>query len=449
MYEAPDRRVESLRPRAREDLSPHGRWVLFGVCASLFVMSMFYRMSSAVISEDLSRDLCLDSRGLGLVGGIFFYAFAAVQIPLGLFLDRAGARGTMILLNLVGILGAVLFSLSSGAAGAMLGRGLLGIGMAANLMGSLKLFTNWFDLRRFATLSGLLISLGTIGAMGATSPLALLAQALGWRNSFLVLAGVHGLIVLTLVLWVRESPEKQRPENPQSIASPRTTKRADRSNPLGILFRNGNYWAISWSIFLRYGAYASIQALWAGPFLMSCLGLSPVQTGNLLLALSVGFILGAPAGGFMSDRILGSRKRAVVLGTASSAATIFIWSQWPSNGSTLLLLSALLFLNGFFTGFNQISYAHIRELMPSHMSGTAMTGINVFTMAGAGVFVHGLGVVISRVETGCGEEYSMYRIALLICAAAAAASSLIYTLTKDAPGEEKPGGGENPRDSAG
>ncbi len=188
------------------DYSENGRWTLFGVCAALFVMSMFYRMSSAVISEDLIRDLALDSRALGLVGGVFFYAFAVVQIPLGLVLDRVGARGTMIGLNLVGILGAVVFSLSSGATGAMLGRGLLGVGMAANLMGALKLFTNWFDLRRFATLSGLLVSLGTIGAMGATTPLALLAQALGWRNSFLALAAVHGLMVLALVIWVRESP---------------------------------------------------------------------------------------------------------------------------------------------------------------------------------------------------------------------------------------------------
>lgn len=425
--------IENLPPATREDILPHGRWVLFGVCAALFVMSMFYRMSSAVISEDLIRDLGLDSRGLGLVGGVFFYAFALVQIPLGLFLDRAGARGTMITLNLIGILGAVLFSFSHGVSGAIIGRCLLGIGMAANLMGSLKLFTNWFDLRRFATLSGLLVSLGTIGAMGATSPLALLAQTLGWRNSFLVLAGVHGLMVLALVIWVPESPPKKYSESRQSISSTRATGRPGRPSSLGILFRNGDYWAISWSIFLRYGAYASIQALWAGPFIMTCLGFSPVQTGNMLLMLSIGFIIGAPAGGFASDRILRSRKWAVVLGTACSAVTILIWSQWPTRDAAVLFLGALLFVNGFFTGFNQISYAHIRELMPSHMSGTAMTGINVFTMAGGGVFVHGLGEVIARLETGPGDECNMYRIALLLCAAAAAASSLIYILTRDAP----------------
>ncbi len=215
--------------------------------------------------------------------------------------------------------------------------------------------------------------------------------------------------------------------------SPGAAGLSHRPGALGTLFRSVNYWAISWSIFLRYGAFASIQALWAGPFLMTCLGLTPVRTGNMLLMLGMGFIVGAPAGGLVSDRILRSRKWAVVLGTGLSAAIILAWSRWPSHDPAVFALSTLLFLNGFFAGFNQISYAHIRELMPSHMSGTAMAGINVFTMAGGGVFVHGLGEVINRLDKGCGDDCAMYRIAILLCAAAAAASSIFYIFTKDAP----------------
>ncbi|MCF8062268.1 MAG: MFS transporter, partial [Deltaproteobacteria bacterium] len=363
--------------------------VLFGVCATLFVMSMFYRMSAAVIAEDLGRDLHLDPGGLGLVGGAFFYAFALVQLPLGLLLDRAGAKRTMIILNLTGMLGAFLFSIADGLATAVLGRILIGVGMASNLMGSLKLFTHWFDLRRFATLSGLLVSLGTLGTLAATSPLVFLSQALGWRSAFQCLAAFHGLLVLALALLVHESPSG-RPAGALDAADIATSRKTPSPHPLGTLFRSGSYWAISWSIFLRYGALASIQALWAGPFLMVCLGFSQVRAGNILLMLSVGFILGAPAGGFVSDRILRSRRKAVSLAMACSAAAILALSRWPVHAAPLLL-GTLLFINGFFNSFNQISYAHIRELMPPDMSGTAMTGINVFTMAGAGVFVHGLG----------------------------------------------------------
>jgi len=402
---------------------------VFGICSMLFVMSMFYRMSNAVIVSDLCRDLDLGPRELGLMGGAFFYAFALIQVPLGLLLDRAGAKRTMIFLNLLGVLGAVVFSLAKGWSGAFVGRALLGLGMAANLMGALKLFTHWFDLRRFATVSGLLISLGTLGALAATSPLALLAELLGWRGAFLVLAGLHGCLVLCLALVVHERPHTahapQRPDMESSFSRPGSIQ------SLKTLFQDRNYWSISWSMFLRYGAFASIQALWAGPFLTVCMGLSTIWAGHMLLFLSLGGILGAPVGGFVSDRLLRSRKRTLLLAMGGATVTLFLWGLWPL-WAPLFVLAAILFISGFFSAFNQISYAHIRELMPSHMSGTAMAGINVFTMAGAGVFIHALGEVIAFTggvyEDGC----VVYRLAFLICSVAVAVSVILYTLTRDA-----------------
>jgi sugar phosphate permease len=164
---------------------------------------------------------------------------------------------------------------------------------------------------------------------------------------------------------------------------------------------------------------------------MTCLGFSQVRVGNFLLMLSLGFIMGSTAGGWVSDRVLRSRRKAVSLAMACSAAAILTLSRWPSHAAPLLL-GTLLFVNGFFNGFNQISYAHIRELMPPSMSGTAMTGINVFTMAGAGLFVHGLGEVISQIERPVEGECGLYRLILLICFAAVAASALLYGFTRDA-----------------
>jgi MFS family permease len=176
---------------------------------------------------------------------------------------------------------------------------------------------------------------------------------------------------------------------------------------------------------------------------MTCLGFSQVRAGNILLMLSLGFILGAPAGGWVSDRVLRSRRTAVSLAMACSAAAIFVLSRWPVNAAPLLL-GALLFFNGFFNSFNQISFAHIRELMPPSMSGTAMTGINVFTMAGAGLFVHGLGEVISHLENTGDGECGLYRLVLVICFAAVGASALLYGFTRDVHPARDPQG--RPRD---
>jgi MFS family permease len=151
-------------------------------------MSQFYRVSSAIIAPDLSRDLGLNSQELGLLGAIFFYVFALFQPPLGLLLDRIGARISMVLLNCIAILGAIIFAHAGSLPGGVIGRGLLGLGMSANLMGTFKLFTNWFELGKFATITGLLLSMGALGTLAATSPLALLVQALGWRGAFYALA---------------------------------------------------------------------------------------------------------------------------------------------------------------------------------------------------------------------------------------------------------------------
>lgn len=392
-------------------------------------MSQFYRVSSAIIAPDLSRDLGLNSQELGLLGAIFFYVFALVQPPLGLLLDRVGARISMVALNFMAVIGGIIFAHAGGLTGGVIGRGLLGLGMAANLMGTLKLFTKWFDLNKFATITGLLLSMGALGTLAATTPLALLAQALGWRGSFYALAALNAFLATCFWILVRDTPlDKRLPSNTP----------LDRTRPpsawasMKALFTTWNYWAISFSIFLRYGSFASIQALWAGPFLMVYLGLPAVTAGNLLLMISAGFILGSPLGGMLSDRVLKSRKRTLIFALFITAAAIFTLAQWHGT-SHLLALAVILFLIGFFASFNQLSFAHIMELMPQEMSGTAMTGINFFTMMGAGLFIHSLGAVMQRTAPSLSEGGEAYRTAFLICFAAILLALALYFTTRDSP----------------
>lgn len=100
------------------------------------------------------------------------------------------------MLNLVGVTGTMVLAQAQSIRSGVLGRILMGVGMSANLMGTLKLIINWFDLKRFATLSGLVLSLGALGSVAATSPMALMVQELGWRRSFHVLAGFNTLLII-------------------------------------------------------------------------------------------------------------------------------------------------------------------------------------------------------------------------------------------------------------
>jgi nitrate/nitrite transporter NarK len=384
-------------------------------------MSMFYRASTAIIAQELTIDLGLSPKELGLLGSAFFYAFALIQLPLGLLLDRAGARITMVALNILGILGAVILANGDNVVDGVIGRILMGLGMAANFMGPLKLLTHWFSLKKFATVSGLMVSIGSLGSMAATSPLAFLVEELGWRDTFRSLAGFHFLLIVCFLLVVRDKPDiavQEKTFQPSPLAS---IKR---------LFSNWNYWAISFSTFLRYGSFAAIQTLWAGPFLMWHLNIPQLAAGNLILMLGLGYIIGAPTGGLLSDRILKSRKKAVMYGVLCSATATVALLLWQDD-SLLLRLGAVLFAMGFFNSFGQVSYAHIRDIMPDEMAGTALSGINFFTMMGGGLFIHGFGSVMERVSPHLTDTGDAYRIIFLLCVIALVASVVLYATTRD------------------
>jgi hypothetical protein len=130
------------------------RWAIFAIGSLNFVLSMFYRVSTAVISPALVNDLGLSSGQLSDLSAVFFYAFAGSQIPIGVALDRVGSRITMAVLACAAVSGTLIFAMGQTFLHLLIGRILLGIGMSGNLMVLLALLAAWFPVNRFAFLSG-------------------------------------------------------------------------------------------------------------------------------------------------------------------------------------------------------------------------------------------------------------------------------------------------------
>ncbi len=403
------------------------RWVIFFLACLLFVLSQFYRASVAVISPELMADLGLDTRGLSLVSAAFFYAFAAMQIPIGLYLDSIGPRITMTVLTLVAVAGALLFARGDSLTALVVGRALLGVGMACNLMGTLKLITLWFGPLRFATLSALVISVGTAGNLAASTPLVVMVDALGWRGTFMAFAAVNLVLAAVFFLVVRDRPDSCRNG---AGAAPASAGFGQILSGVRALFSEKDYWIISLGTFCRYGIYAAVQALWAGPFLMHVLGVSPIATGNLLFLMSIGIVVGSPVCGWLSDTGIGSRKAVVVAGLMGMLAVLVVFARL-SAGVGFFPLAALFFGFGFFSGAGQIMYAHIKERMPIERAGTAMTGINFFTMAGVAVFLQGLGSLMQRFYPGASLGAGAFKGAFYLCAGCLLVTSVLYLATQE------------------
>jgi MFS family permease len=399
---------------------------IFFVLSALFILSMFYRVSNAVIAPNLMQDLKLDAETLGILGGAFFYSFALCQIPMGPMLDRIGPRIIITCFSLIGALGAFIFAFADSLVAAFFGRILIGMGMASVLMGSFKVFVLRFAPDRFATLVGILFSFGTLGNILAASPLAYLASTIGWRMTF-VLAGVISALLAFLIFWVLKGENKTEELRSPSSSKPEIGVLPSMRLILGSLV----FWQIGAVAFFRYGTLVSLQGLWLGPYLIDTAGYSPVQTGNLLIFLAVGIIVGGPIAGRLSDRVFQSRK-----GVALGGFILYAFSLFPLGGLLKIQSSFwygfIFFFIGFFSSFGMLVYSHAKELFPISISGTIMTLVNFFTMAGAAVFMPLLGrVVESFPKINHAYPAEAYHLAFLICFLGVAASVVFYAFSKE------------------
>jgi MFS family permease len=401
-------------------------FLIFSILSALFTLSMFYRVSNAVIAPNLIQDLKLNAETLGILGGAYFYSFALLQIPMGPMLDRIGPRIIITSSSLIGALGAFLFAFGDSFTAALLGRILIGAGMASVLMGSFMVFTLQFSPNRFATLVGILLSVGTLGNILAASPLAYLTSTIGWRTTF-ILAGSITTLFAFIALWVL-GKEKRKEEKPSFPSS--SEPEIGILQSMRLILKSLTFWQMGAVAFFRYGTFVGLQGLWLGPYLIDTQGYSPVETGNVLILLAIGTIVGGPIAGRLSDRIFQSRKGVALWGLAFYALSLF-----PLVGvlkiQSPFWYGFVFFFIGFFSSFGMVVYSHAKELFPITISGTIMTWVNFFTMAGAAIFMPLLGRVIEffpRVNHAYPAR--AYHFAFLLCFLGMAASVIFYAFSK-------------------
>jgi predicted MFS family arabinose efflux permease len=261
----------------------------------------------------------------------------------------------------------------------------------------------------------------------AATPLVLLAQAVGWRMAFVFIAAVNLLLIAAFALAV-----PGRPPAPSAAESRRPDAAGMRPALAALmeLLRLRDYWIISLGTFVRYGVYAAIQTLYAGPFLMQVYGLPAVAAGNVILLMNVGFICGGPIFGAISDRGIRSRKRVVAPGLTAMAVVIAVLALLPVHAG-LTVLAALFFLLGLVNSTGGIMYSHIKERMPLKKSGTAMTGINFFTMIGPAVFLQALGLFMQAWFPAASLGAAAFDAAFVVCAASLLIAAILYGFTRD------------------
>ena len=351
--------------------------------AAGYFFSYFLRNVNAVIAPELTRELGVSAADLGLLTSAYLLAFGAVQLPLGLALDRYGARRVEAFLLLIAAAGCALFAAGHSLAELATARALIGLGVSACLMASFKAFGQWFGVERQASLNAAIMAAGGLGALTASTPLAWAIPQFGWRAVFVALA-IAGVAVAVAIFSTPDKSGNVRPE-------PLRTQLAG----LADILTSRAFWRYAPQSTLIVGGFLALQGLWAVPWLMNFSGLERSAAAHHLLLMGSGMLVGflAIAFGIAPLAKRGVTPLAILqtgMGFGLLATLLIVLGVGPSE--------PLWFCFGLVFSVGNLAYALLQRHYAPALAGRVNTALNLTVFVGAFVMQWGFGAAVDFLQ---------------------------------------------------
>ena len=376
---------------------------LFMPFAAGYYLSYVFRTVNAVAAPDLVADTGLGADALGFLTSMYLAAFAVLQLPLGILLDRFGPRRVEAALLTIAAAGSIVFALSDGLPGLSIGRALIGVGVSCCMMASFKAFAMWFAPHRLPSIYACLLAFGALGAISATVPVEWFLGLLGWRPLFIGL-GLFALVVSLAVFAI--VPDHHEP--------PGHTTFADQLRGLRFVFRDRFFLGIAPLAAVSSGTSLAINGLWAGPWLRDVAGLERGAIASHLLIISASMGIGFLALGLLTERLTRFGLRPVTI-AAGGMTAFMIMVALLAVGVTGPMLWLLLMALGFLATSGSLSYSLVSRHFGRHLAGRANTALNVLVFVAAFTIQWAIGGVLSGWEDPVTRQYDPagYRIAFV------------------------------------
>lgn len=365
------------------------RWLILGTLVAADLINMLQRVAPTVVADRVMAEFGLTAIAFGGLAAVYFYVYAIMQIPAGMLADTLGPRRTITIGCLIAGLGSIVFGLAPSLLVAYIGRFLLTLGVSVMWLCVLKVLTEWFRSREFATMSGLIGGLVQIGALLGATPLAILVVHTGWRMSFELIGFFSLAVAIMCWLIVKNRPtdiglpsiaEIESYESVLSQAPPPPSTVVPTISPmtkLKIVLGNKHSWP---PLLVALGAYAPcliFVSTWGVPYIMQVYGMSREAAANYALIATVGHAVGLVLIGYISDKLMARRKLPIILFASVSLLTWLALILWNGGQPPQQFLYLICFLIGASASGHLVSYACAKEVNPPTVTGIAMGFTNV------------------------------------------------------------------------
>lgn len=370
------------------------RWVVFGVIAGCYLFVYFHRVSTSVIAADLLAAFHTNATALGFMSSMYFYLYALEQPMVGYLSDRLGPRRVVGYWSLLAGAATILFGLAPSIGWASVWRALIGFGVGGVYVPAMKAFSQWFKARDFSTMNGLLLAIGNLGAIVATTPLAWMARAWGWRTTFFAIGAVTFALAFAVLIGVRDFRPKETPSTETHEPRPATDAQKGPS-AMGVLM-SLRFWVLATVFAGFFGSFLAFQGLWATPYLVSVYGLDPIRASGLNMLVPIGFMVGAPVFGRLADRLFQEKVHMLIATlVVESAVWGFLTFGWDIAGPSSM--GVILFLMGAFAGgFATSLWALVNETTPPGILGSVSGLLNTAPFLGVAAMQLITGYLLDR-----------------------------------------------------
>ena len=389
-------------------------WFIYVAAVFAYLIAVMQRSSLGVAGVDATERFDIQAAALSSLAVVQLIVYAALQIPVGVVLDRIGPRYLIAGGAVLMFAGQVTVAVAPSIGIAVLGRILVGAGDAMTFISVSRLIASWFSGRKLPLLTQLMGAIGQFGQVLSAIPFSFLLHRLGWEPAFLSAASMSVLAGVFVILVVSNAPRGAAAVE-RASGWPAALRQLRES-----LARPGTQLGF-WSHFVLQSPGTVFTLLWGFPFLSIGLGYG-ATTASLLLTLIVGIaVVAGPILGLLTARYPLRRSNIVlgiVLAMGMAWAAVLLWPGQPPFWLILVLLTALS-VGG---PGSMIGFDFARTFNPARSLGSASGVVNVGGFLASFVTMLLIGIVLDVIDRASGgsgvpaELYSLdsFKIAFLM-----------------------------------